>query len=252
MGYDSSRAPSSSQPSAFAGGLVTPFGAVWAVALAALLTSLSYVFYVAPTERVMGVVQKIFYFHVPFAIAMGVLFVLTSVLSLVYLLKPDDRVDAAAATCAEVSVLFGFIVLITGPLWARKAWGAYWSWEPRLTLTLLTVFLYVGYLAIRGFAGEKGFARRIAAGLGLIGAPAYYLIHIAVQRWGGTHPKDVVYGKSGGLQNPDMKSTFFMALVAVLLTTGLLLWTRYKVRRLEDRIEALAIDMEANAVRSEG
>ncbi|GMV39711.1 MAG: hypothetical protein AMXMBFR64_14270 [Myxococcales bacterium] len=231
--------------------LLSPFGAAWTLALAATLTAMTWVFFVAPTERTMGIVQKIFYFHVPFAIAMGVLFVLTSVLSLAYLLKSDDRVDAAAAACAEVAVLFGVIVLVSGPLWARKAWGAYWSWEPRLTLTLLTVFIYIGYLTVRGFAGERGFARRVAAGLGLIGAPAWYLIHIAVERWGGTHPKDVVYGESGGLQHPDMRTTFFLGLVAVLLLAVVTIWTRIKVRRLEDRIEALALDMEANAIQGE-
>lgn len=251
MTQQATKASNGAVPSAFAGALVSPFGVAWAVGLGAVMTAMSYVFFVAPTERVMGIVQKIFYFHVPFAIAMGVLFVLTSVLSLVYLLKSDDRVDAAAAACAEVAVLFGVIVLVTGPLWARKAWGAYWSWEPRLTLTLLTVFIYIGYLSVRGFAGERGFARRVAAGLGLIGAPAWYLIHIAVERWGGTHPKDVVYGKSGGLQHPDMKVTFFLGLFAVLTIAVLALWTRYNVRRLEDRIEELALDMEANAIRRE-
>jgi heme exporter protein C len=234
--------------SAFAGGLVGPFEVVWILALAAMLTALSYVFFVAPQEQIMGVVQKIFYFHVPSAIAMGMLFIVTSALSLAYLLKADDRIDAAAATAAELAIVLGGIVLVTGPLWARKAWGTFWTWEPRLTLTLLTVFLYVGYLAVRGFAGEKRFARRVAAGLGLIGAPAWYLIHIAVERWGGSHPKDVVYGKSGGLENADMKTTFFMGLLATFLFVVVAFWTRYKVRRLTDRLDDLYLDMEANAL----
>ena len=238
-------------PSVYGGRMVGSFQAIWLIAMFVMITALSYVFFVAPTEREMGIVQKIFYFHVPFAIAMGVMFVVTAVASLGYLLKEDDRLDAIAATAAELAIVFGLIVLVTGPLWARKAWGTYWTWEPRLTLTLLSVFLYAGYHAIRGFAGEKRFARRIAAGLGLIGAPAYYFIHIAAQRWRGNHPTDVVYGKSEGLANTDMRTTFFMGLLAVVLLLTTLFWTRYKLRRLDDRLDELFLDMEANGLHEE-
>jgi heme exporter protein C len=207
-----------------------------------LIAGMGVAFFLAPTERVMGIVQKIFYLHVPSAIAMGALFVICGVACLVYLARADERVDAVAATAAEVSVVLGAIVLLTGPLWARKAWGAYWSWEPRLVLTLLTVLIYAGYLAVREYGGAPAAARRTSAVLGVAGLPAYYFIKVAVQKWGGNHPKDVVYGNSEGLENPQMKLAFIACLAGVFLFTAVLFWARYRVRRLAARVDQLELE----------
>lgn len=220
------------------------FLALVGVTGAVFVTALVLTFFVAPTERMMGIVQKIFYFHVPAAIVMGVLFLVCAVASLAYLLKNDARLDAVGATAAELAVVFGAIALITGPLWARKAWGAWWTWEPRLTLTLLSVFIYAGYLAMRAYGGEKEFSRRVAAGLGLMGAPAYYFIKVAVDKWGGNHPKNVVYGKGEGLMNPDMRMAFFGGLIAVLLLTVTLFVMRYRTRMLKERVDNAILEMQ--------
>ena len=209
-----------------------------------LIASILLIFMHAPIERLMGVVQKIFYFHVPAAIAMGVCFVLCGLGSLAWLGRKDDRLDAFAATAAELAVVLGAIVLITGPLWARKAWGAWWVWEPRLGLTLITFFLYVGYLAVREFGGSGDQGRRIAAGLAVLGLPAYYFIKIAVERWGGNHPGNVVYGTGDGLEDPRIKLTFMVSLVGMALLVSFVFWLRYTTRRLAQRIDNLVVEMD--------
>lgn len=208
-----------------------------------MLAALYAVFFVAPSERTMGIAYKIFYFHVPTAIAMGALFVLCGVASLAYLVQPDRRLDAAGAASAEIAVLLGVVVLTTGPLWARKSWGTYWTFEPRLMLTLLTVFIYAGYLAVRAFGGAPESARRSAAVLGVAGLPAYYFIKESVNKWGGNHPKNVVYGDGEGLGNPDIKRAFLIALVAVFVLAAHLLWLRYRTHLLSARLQEALREM---------
>lgn len=210
-----------------------------------ILTSLALVFGYVPPEKTMGIVYKIFYFHVPNAIAMGVLFVVCSVCSLMYLLNPSRRMDALATTAAELAVLTGIIVLITGPLWARKAWGHWWNiYDARLNITLVSVFIFIGYFSLRAFMGDKERGKMVSAGLGVLGAPAFYFIKIAVEKWGGNHPKNVVYGKGEGLIDPKMKLTFFVSLVSIFLFIVLLFWLRYNYRRLQDRLDELTVELD--------
>jgi heme exporter protein C len=123
----------------------------------------------APVELQMGIVQKIFYFHVPSAYAMYVGFTLAMIGSVGYLWKRDARFDALAVAGAEVGLLFCVVVLITGPLWARNAWGTYWTWDPRLTTTLLAAMIFASFVALRsiGAAGEA--EKRFASALGIVG-----------------------------------------------------------------------------------
>jgi heme exporter protein C len=214
------------------------------LAVGMTLTALCMIFFYAPPEKTMGIVYKIFYFHVPSAIVMGGLFFLCAIASLGYLMSDDSRMDAFAVTCAELAIIFGVIVLLTGPLWARKAWGTWWTWEPRLAITLITVFIYVAYLAVRSYGTDAMMGRRMAAGIGMLGAPAYYFIKIAVQKWGGNHPKNVVYGKSEGLEDAVIANTFFVSLVAVALLAIWIFWVRFTFHRMRDKIDALRVEMD--------
>src|ERR1700681_1978526 len=132
------------------------------VALTALtfIVEIFFVFLKAPIEARMGIVQKIFYFHAPSAYAFYVGAAACFAGSIAYLVRPTDARDAFARAGAEAAVAFGAIVLTTGPLWGAKAWGTFWTWDPRLTTLLLSFLIYVSYLVLRSFAGEGAGERR--------------------------------------------------------------------------------------------
>ena len=221
------------------------FFALVLVATALFVVTINVVFLRAPVEKTMGIVQKIFYFHVPSAYAMYIGAAACCVGSVAYLLKPTDARDALARAGAEVAVVFGAIVLTTGPLWAAKAWGYYWTWDPRLTTAMLSVLIYVAYLVLRAFTGDGQAERRFAAGLGILGAANLPIIHFSVQKWSGQHPA-VITGKGGGLRHPDMKLALTLSFIAFTIFAVLLLWARVRVELAKSRLsraEEDAIDL---------
>lgn len=210
-----------------------------------LLLTIYWTFIKAPIEAQMGIVQKIFYFHVPSAYAMYIGATACFIGSVMYLLKPTDARDALARAGAEVAIVFGAIVLITGPLWAAKAWGYFWTWDPRLTTAMLSWLVYVAYSVLRGFSGDGPGERKFAAALGILGAANLPIIHYSVQKWGGQHPM-VVTGKGGGLQHVDMKIAFWLGMIAFTFFAATLLWARMRleiVRSRLDRAEEDAVDL---------
>ena len=220
------------------------------VVSALMVASLYLIFWRTPSEQQMGVVYKIFYFHVGSAMSSLLLFLGCSICSLGFLLlrtmrgmsKLAAQSDRLAHAMAEVGLMFGLIVLITGPLWAKPAWGTFWTWEPRLTLMLLTWFLFVGYLVMRGYAAGDETGRRISAGIAIIGAPATYLIHIAVKMWGGNHPTVVTEG-GGGLQSPEMQLAFAVTLLTCATLAGYLVHGRYMQHAMTQEVEDLFLDL---------
>jgi len=221
-------------------GAPVPFFVLAGLAATSLLVALYLIFVVAPVEMQMGVVQKIFYFHVPSAYAMYVGFVGAGVGSAVYLARRSDRWDAFAVSAAEVGVVFCLVVLITGPLWARKAWGVYWTWDPRLTTTLLAGMIFLAYLSLRSF-GEAGEAeRRFSAALAVVGLCLVPVIHYSVQRWRGQHP--TVISRGGGGLHPDMVPALVASFVAFTLLVAVLIYARTRVELERRRLEALELD----------
>jgi heme exporter protein C len=207
----------------------------------AVFVDLYFIFFFAPIEMQMGVVQKIFYFHVPSAYAMYVAFTISAVASGIYLAKRKPGADAWAVAGAEVGMLFCLAMLISGPLWARKAWGVWWTWDPRLTTTLLAGMIFAAYLALRSFGAAGEVEKRFAAGLAVLGVLDLPIIHYSVQRWRGQHP--TVITNSGGGLHPDMTTTLLISLATFTLLVILLLWTR---ARLEMQRAAVAeIELEA-------
>jgi heme exporter protein C len=205
---------------------------------AVMLYTIHFVAYVAPVEASMGVVQKIFYFHVPAAYSMYLGATFCFVGSAGYLARGTPRWDAVAKAGAEIAVVMGLMVLISGPLWAAKAWGVYWTWDPRLTTSMLSVLIYVAYVVLRSFAGDGESERKFAAALGVLGAANLPIIHYSVQKWGGNHPKVITSG-GGGLQHPDMKLALGLGFLAFTLLALTLLWARVRVLLAQSRLAAL-------------
>ena len=195
------------------------------------------VFVVAPVEKQMGIVQKIFYFHVPSAYAMYLGFAVSALGSAIYLIKREPKWDALGVAGAEVGMLFCLIVLLTGPLWARKAWGVWWTWDPRLTTTLLAGMIFAAYLALRSMGGAGDVEKRFASGLALFGLVDLPLIHYSVQRWRGVHPT-VITGKGGGLES-EMYWALGASFIAFTGLAVLLIWLRASNERQREHVESL-------------
>jgi heme exporter protein C len=202
--------------------------------------SLFLIFAVAPTELQMGLVQKIFYFHVPSAWAMYLGFACSVVGSGIYLAKRDDGWESVAVAGAEVGSLFCLIVMVTGPLWAYKAWGTGWTWDPRLTTTLLTGMIYVAYLLLRNLGATGEVERRFAAGLALLGGALMPIIHYSVQLWRGQHPT-VITQKGGGL-HPDMRTALLVSGLSFLCLASLLIWARARAELQRQQVALLELD----------
>jgi heme exporter protein C len=216
-----------------------------AVTAIAFVGEIFLIFIRAPVEARMGIVQKIFYFHVPSWYAMYIGAGACFLGSLAYLMRSTDGRDAFARAGAETAVAFGAIGLVTGPLWGAKAWGSFWTWDPRLTTALLSFLIYAAYLVLRSFAGDGPSERRFAAALGVLGAANLPIIHYSVQKWGGQHPM-VITGSGGGLQHPDMKLALAGGFLCFTLLAALLLWARTRLEIVSSRLrraEEDAIDL---------
>jgi heme exporter protein C len=221
------------------------------LALTALLyiVDIHIIFFRTPIELTMGIVQKIFYFHVPSAYGMYLGAAACFVGSAAYLLSPTDTRDAFAKAGAETAVTFGLIVLVTGPLWAAKAWGRYWTWDPRLTTSMLSVLIYVAYVVLRSFAGDGQAEKKFAAALGVVGAANLPIIHYSVKKWSGQHP--VVIGSGGGGLSPGMRPALLISFIAFTLLAILLVWARTRIELSRARLRqleegALALMPEGN------
>lgn len=213
--------------------------ALIAVGAVVLLCALYAIFVVAPVEKQMGIVQKIFYFHVPCAYAMYLGFIASAVGSAGYLAKREDRWDALGVAGAEVGCVFFFLVMVTGPMWARKAWGVWWTWDPRLTTTLLGGMILTAYLVLRSMGRIGEVEKRFASGLALLGLLNLPVIHYSVQRWRGTHPT-VITSRGGGL-HPDMRPALMLGFALFTVLAVLLVWLRARAERMRQDVIALEL-----------
>jgi heme exporter protein C len=193
-----------------------------------------------PTETSMGIVQRIFYFHVPAAITAFLAFFVAFVASIGFLATRRLGWDNVALASVEIGVMFCTAVIVTGPLWARPVWGAWWPWDPRLTTTLILWLLYIGYLLLRSYTENREQQARFCAVLGIVAFVNVPIVYFSVKWWRGVHP--VVFGAQGGGIAPKMLHTFQGALVTFFLLYGLLLAQRARLARLEDQLEEVRAD----------
>jgi len=191
---------------------------------------------VAPTERTMGDVQRIFYYHVSSAWTAGLLFFINFVASIVYLARRSQKVDALALASAEVGVVFCTIVLVTGPIWARPVWGIWWTWDMRLTLTLVLWLIYVSYLLLRRFS-SSGQTPVMAAVLAIFGTLDMPLVYFSIWFFRTQHPQPVM--GNGGSIDPRMLHAFFVNLIAFTCFGLLVCWARYRLEILRQEVEEM-------------
>src|SRR5512146_3429603 len=178
---------------------ITIFGLV---ALGLLTYGLHMALVVAPTELTMGEVQRIFYYHVPSAWTAFLCFFANFMASIAYLVRRRPGTDAFALATAEVGVVFCTVVLVTGPLWARPVWGIWWTWDARLTTTLILWLIYVACMLVRASVAEPERAARYAAVIGVIGFLDVPIIRQSVVWWRTLHPGPTIVQEGGGTGLP--------------------------------------------------
>lgn len=192
----------------------------------------------APYESSMGLIQRIFYFHVPSAMIMFLSAFVCGIASAIYLAKRSPRADAVAVSAAELVVVFGLIVLVTGPIWARKAWGIWWQWDARLTSALVLWLIFVSYLLLRRFAGAG--SEMLAAAVGVFGMANVPFVYWSVNVWRTIHPNTNVVATL----IPEMRVPFYWCIAAFLLLYVALLLTRLRLEQSRMALEAAFAEIE--------
>ena len=206
------------------------------VASAVLMAATLYLVHLwVPTEQNLGVSQRIFYFHVPLGWIGMVSIVIVAVASIMHLLTGRRRWDDLAYSTAELGIIYASLILVTGAIWGKPVWGVWWTWDPKLTTTLVLWFIYVGYLMARAYgpAGTQG--RRFAAVIALIGAVDAPIIYMATNWWRTAHPENNV---PGGLDGRILL-TLLVSVAAFTVMYVYLLMERYSLRKSESDLDEL-------------
>ena len=207
----------------------------------AIMAAIYFAFGYAPTADKLsgGDVQRIFYFHVGIAWIAGLALFVTFVCSILYLWRGEQRkYDIVAAASVEIGVVFGVMVLLSGMLWARPVWNTWWTWDPRLTTTAITEFLYVAYLMLRGALDDPQRRARFSAVYGIIGFASVPITFFST-RWFNTIHPDLFSGESLSPLTSTMKPAMFISLFAFTLVYLMLLRARTKVEHTADEVAKL-------------
>jgi heme exporter protein C len=213
-----------------------------ALTLVALAIGFYQAIYVAPTEQTMGDVQRIFYYHVPSAWTAFLLFFANFLASVWYLLKRSPGSDAIAAATAEVGVVFCTVVLVTGPIWARPVWGIWWTWDARLTTTLVLWLIYVSYLVLRKYA-TGGQTQVLAAALAIFGFVDVPIVYMTIRWFRTQHPAPVMGGGENSGLDPTMWHALLWNWLAFSMLAVVLVVVRYRLQALEQQVEDRHADL---------
>ena len=202
-----------------------------------MLVNMYLIFMWVPTEQNLGISQRIFYVHVPVAwVGMVAIFVV-AIGSVLHLITRNDRWDAIAYSAAEIGLIFGTLMLVTGALWAKPAWGVWWQWDPKLTTALILWFIYVGYLMVRAYAPSGSQGRRYASVVALIGAIDAPIIYMASVWWRTAHPDLNIGPLAESSLDTNMLMVWLYSTVAFTVFFVYLLIERISMRKAEDDID---------------
>ncbi|MHB1132525.1 MAG: cytochrome c biogenesis protein CcsA [Chloroflexota bacterium] len=206
-----------------------------------LLAGLYMAFVYAPTEATLGHSQRIFYFHLGSAVTAFLAFGVVFVASILYLVRRERRWDSLAVASAEIGIVFCSLVLLTGPLWAKPAWGTWWTWDPRLTTTMILWLIYVAYLMLRSAMEEPSRRALVSAVFGIVGFVDVPIVFMSIRWWRTIHP---VIAEGGELNlTPPMVATLVVSIVAFLILFAYLLVERLRLQRTADELERLRAEL---------
>ncbi|GHO92785.1 cytochrome C biogenesis protein CcmC [Reticulibacter mediterranei] len=215
-----------------------------ALSFIGMMVSIWMIFLYAPTDALQGPTQRIFYFHVPISWIGMLAFVVLAVASVIGLVRRDDeRWDWIARAAAEIGTVFITLALISGAIWGKPIWGTWWTWDPKLTATLILWFMYVGYLMTRNYMGRTTDSARVGAVLALVGVVDVPIIYLSVQWWRGQHPTAMVGVPEAALP-PSAVLTLMVALVTFTLLYAFLMVQVYQLQRLQTLAQRLRAIVE--------
>jgi heme exporter protein C len=220
------------------------------VSAALMGIALYLVFIWVPTETNQGAVQRILYFHVPVAWGSMLGIFVVSGSSFMYLIKKNEKWDRLAVSSAEVGVIFGGLMLLSGMIWARPVWAVWWTGEAKLTTALILFFVYVAYLMFRGYFPPGAQRQRLAAIIGVIGAIDTPIIYFAANLWSQAHPP-IITGPAAGAESTlgrDLGTVLLTSTIAFTFLFIYLVQTRYKIRKSEDDLIELKRASSASAM----
>ena len=209
------------------------------VAIGAAAVSLAFAFF-TPPEVTQGQVARLFYLHIPSIAAAYLAFFASLIASVVYLVTKRRAWDSLAVATAEVGVLFTFFTILVGMIWAKPTWGVYWTWSPRLTLTAIMLFVYIGYLALRRAIQDPQSRARtsaIYASLAIIQVP---IVHFSVTWWADIHQTATLARPDGMQMDGVLFAAFGVGMVAAMLGSVAMIWRRYELAEMEAVIESAA------------
>lgn len=215
------------------------------IILLAVATYLALVF--APTEAVMGQVQRVFYFHIGTAWTALLGFIVAGVAGVVFLATSDPKWDIVEVAAVEISLVFFLITIVLGSIWARPAWNTWWTWDPRLTTAAVTELIYIAYFMLRQGIEDPGRRARFGAVYAIVGAVSAPITFFAIRLFRTIHPVVIGSGDPSAQGNfsmsGDMKVAFFFALFAFTVIFIDLLWNRILMGRLAARVEQLKLSL---------
>jgi heme exporter protein C len=201
--------------------------------------------FVAPDERTMHEIQRIFYFHLACWIAMFAAFFVVFVANIAYVATRRPRWDWLGVAGAEVGVVCCTGGLITGPLWARPVWGIWWTWDARLTTTFILWLLYISYLLLRGLLEDPQRRASLSAVFGIFAFLDVPMVYVSNRLWRTQHPQPVILGGSGSGLDPTMGKALLLCVVAILGVMILVLMDRYALERLRHEFEEIRQEVES-------
>jgi heme exporter protein C len=203
-------------------------------------------FFIAPNERTMGVLYRIFYFHAATAWAGMDAFFVCFVGNLLYVWKRRQAFDSLGVASAEVGLVCTTVVLITGPIWAKPAWGIWWTWDARLTSTFVLWLLYISYLLLRSLIEESDRRALLSALFGIFAYVDVPLVFFSIRWWRTQHPAPVIMGGPGSGLDPTMSKVFFFNVLAMHVLALFLIVERYRLEKMKSDVEILQREVEVS------
>jgi heme exporter protein C len=207
--------------------------------------------FIAPDEKTMHAIQRIFYFHVPSAISAFIAFFIVFIANTAYLVTRQPKWDWLGVAGAEVGVACCTVVLITGPIWARPVWGIWWTWDARLTSTFILWLLYISYLLLRGLLEDPQRRATLSAIFGVFAFLDVPLVYLSNRLWRTQHPQPVVLGGENSGLAPGMGKVLLICWIAVVCVMIVVLIDRYRLERLRHEYEELRFEVESGTAAAE-